>query len=76
MEDNKTYYGEVIFFDSKKGYGFILWEIDGVKQKDIFLHFSDIECDGFKTVYKAQKVSFQIGVNKHGDPKAVFVKVV
>lgn len=67
--DNK-FVGEVLWFDPKRGYGFIAWEKDGVKQKDLFAHFSDIACEGFKTLHKGQKVSFGLGTNKHGDPKA------
>lgn len=70
------YYGEVIFFDPKKGYGFVLWEIDGVKQKDLFVHFSDLQMDGFKTLYKGQKVSFGLGTNVRGEPKAINVVVL
>jgi CspA family cold shock protein len=77
MSDDKVvYYGEVIFFDPKKGYGFISWEIDGIKQKDCFLHFSDIACEGFKTVYKQQRVSFSLGTNVRGDPKAINVTIL
>jgi len=77
MSDDKTmYYGVVIFFDPKKGYGFASWEIDGVKQKDIFLHFSDISMEGFKTLYKEQKISFKLGKNVRGEPKAVEVLVL
>lgn len=77
MDDDKVmYYGEVIFFTPKIGFGFILWEKDGVKQKDMFVHFSDIIMEGFKTLFKGQKISFQIGTNKHGDPKAINVTVL
>jgi CspA family cold shock protein len=75
-EDNKIYYGDVLWFDPKRGFGFIGWSIDGVQQKDLFVHFSDVSCEGFKTLYKAQKVSFGLGVNKHGDPKAICVAVL
>jgi len=75
-EDKAVYYGEVIFFDPKKGYGFATWDIDGVKQKDIFIHFSDLVMDGFKTVYKNQKISFSVGVNMRGEPKAICVEVL
>jgi CspA family cold shock protein len=77
-EDNVkiTYYGEVVWFDPKRGYGFIFWEIDGVKQKDLFVHFSDVSCEGFKTLYKGQKVKFGLGINKHGDPKATSVEIM
>ena len=76
MSNNEKFSGTVIWFDPKKGIGFIAWDREGVKQKDMFLHFSDIECEGFKTVNKEQKVSFEIGMNKHGDPKAVCVELV
>lgn len=77
-EANKDtiYYGEVLWFDGKRGYGFAQWEIDNVKQKDIFIHFSDLNMEGFKTIYKGQKIQFQIGANKHGDPKAICVQVL
>jgi CspA family cold shock protein len=75
MSDTK-YYGTVLFFDPKRGYGFAVWEKDGVKQKDIFLHFSDIKMEGFKTLYKEQKISFNLGVNMRGDPKAVVIEVL
>ena len=76
MSDNILYYGSVVWFDSKRGYGFLEWEIDGIKQKDLFVHFSDVACEGFKTLYKAQKVSFSLGINKNGDPKAVNVLIL
>lgn len=75
MSDEK-FIGEVAWFDPKRGFGFILWEKDGVKQKDMFVHFSDVTVEGFKTLYKHQKVSFGLGVNKHGDPKATNVEIM
>ena len=68
--------GDVVWFDPKKGYGFISWEKGGVKQPDMFVHFSDVVCEGFKTLLKDQKVSFSLGTNKHGTPKAVEVTVL
>jgi len=77
MEDTKkVFFGKVCWFNSKKGYGFIEWSIDNVKQKDLFLHFSDIQMEGYKTVKPDQKLSFEIGQNRHGDPKAISVKLV
>jgi CspA family cold shock protein len=74
---DKKYIGEVCWFDPKRGFGFISWSNeDGVKQKDLFLHFSDISCEGFKTVYKHQKVSFGLGTNVRGDPKATDVIIL
>ena len=71
-----TYIGKVLFFSPKRGSGFLEWHIDGVKQKDMFAHFSDISMQGFKTVNADQKVSFQIGTNKNGDPKAINILIV
>jgi cold shock protein len=76
MSDDGKFVGEVLWFDPKRGYGFIGWEKDGVQQKDLFVHFSDVTCEGFKTLYKHQKVSFGLGVNKHGDPKATEVVIL
>lgn len=76
MTNDQKFYGEVLWFDPKRGFGFIGWEKDGVKQKDMFVHFSDVAQEGFKTLYKHQKVSFGLGTNKHGDPKAVNVEVM
>ena len=64
--------GLVIWFDPKAGYGFI--ERD--KEPDLFIHFSDIVCEGFKTVKKGQKVSFGLGVNNKGAPKAIEVAIL
>lgn len=70
------FYGEVLWFDAKRGYGFIGWDKDSVAQKDLFVHFSDVTCEGFKTLFKGQKVSFGLGTNKHGDPKAIEVLIL
>ena len=63
--------GMVIWFDPKAGYGFIAR--DG--QKDLFVHFSDIVCEGYKTLKKGQRVTYSIGKNNSGEPKAIEVTV-
>lgn len=73
--DKDWFDGIVIFFNSRLGYGFVSWEIEGEIQPDLFIHFSDIACDGFKTLYKNQKVRFQIGLNNRSQNKAVNVQV-
>lgn len=70
-----VYCGEVCWFSSKKGVGFISWEINGVKQTDLFVHYSAINISGFKTLFKQQKVSFKIGVNNKGQPIAIEVNI-
>jgi len=76
MSDLKLFCGEVIWFNASRGYGFIKYELDGVEVKDMFAHFSDIVCEGFKTLHKGQKVQFNVGENKHGTPKATNIVVV
>ena len=65
--------GIVKWFDTKKGYGFVADSVsDG---KDYFVHFSEIQSDGFKTLEEGQKVSFEIGEGKQG-PVAKNVKTL
>jgi CspA family cold shock protein len=55
--------GTVKFFNTEKGYGFISRE-DG---EDVFVHFSNIEGDGFKNLEEGQTVEFEIGEGRKGD---------
>ncbi len=50
------YNGTVKWFNSEKGYGFITTE----EGKDVFVHYSSIGGDGFKTLEEGQKVNFEI----------------
>jgi CspA family cold shock protein len=64
--------GQVIWFNNERNIGFI----SRTNEKDLFVHFSDINCEGFKTLKKDQKVSFTIGKNNKGQDKATDVKVI
>jgi len=55
--------GTVQFFNAEKGYGFISRE-DG---PDVFVHFSQIQSSGFKTLQEGQKVEFDVGPGRKGD---------
>ena len=55
--------GTVKFFNAEKGYGFISRE-DG---PDVFVHFSQIQSSGFKTLQEGQKVEFDVGTGRKGD---------
>jgi len=61
LEEKKT--GEVVWFDARKGYGFLKQDNSDV---DIFLHWSNINVDGFKTVKPNQRVSYKVGENHKG----------
>lgn len=63
--------GTVKWFDSKKGYGFIT----GENGKEVFVHFSGIVTDGFKSLNEGQKVQFELGNGSKGE-QAVNVTVV
>ncbi len=63
--------GKVKWFDSAKGYGFIHTD-DG---KDVFVHYSGIEREGFKALEQGQEVEFDITDGKRG-PQAVKVNFV
>lgn len=63
--------GTVKWFDGKKGYGFITAE-DG---KEVFVHFSGISKDGFKSLNEGQKVEFDLGTGSKGE-QAVNVNVI
>lgn len=54
--------GTVKWFNAQKGYGFITNEGTG---EDVFVHFSAINTDGYKTLEEGQKVTFDI----EQDPK-------
>lgn len=54
--------GTVKFFNTEKGYGFISRE-DG---DDVFVHFSNIEGEGFKNLEEGQTVEFEIGEGRKG----------
>ena len=63
--------GKVKWFNSEKGYGFIENEEGG----DVFVHFSSIQKDGFKTLEEGQAVSFEIVQGAKG-PQASNVQLV
>ena len=63
--------GRVKWFNASKGYGFISRE-DG---SDVFVHFSAIQGDGFKTLDEGQEVEFEIIDGKKGPQAANVVRV-
>ena len=58
--------GVVKWFNPEKGYGFIS-QNDG---EDLFVHFSEIQMDGFKTLDEGQRVSFEVTTGQNGKLQA------
>jgi cold shock protein len=63
--------GTVKFFNEDKGYGFISRE----QGDDVFVHYSNIQGDGYKSLSEGQKVEFDVAPGKKG-PEAQNVRRV
>ncbi|MFC4768027.1 cold shock domain-containing protein [Effusibacillus consociatus] len=63
--------GIVKWFSAEKGYGFIQREDGG----DVFVHFSAIQSEGFKTLEEGQQVEFEIVEGARGPQAANVVKL-
>ena len=56
--------GTVKWFDNKKGYGFITPEDGG---KDLFVHHTSLQMEGYKTLTDNQTVSYEVGTSDKGE---------
>jgi CspA family cold shock protein len=63
--------GTVKWFNSEKGFGFIA--VDG--GQDLFVHYTAIEMDGYRTLEDGQRVEFEVGQGPKG-PQAERVRLV
>lgn len=63
--------GTVKWFNSQKGYGFIT-DLEG---NDVFVHYSDLNVKGFKSLYEGQSVTFDV-IDTEKGKQAVNVEVV
>ena len=63
--------GKVKWFNAEKGYGFIESENGG----DVFVHFSAIQSEGFKTLEEGQAVQFDVTQGNRGDQAANVVRL-
>jgi CspA family cold shock protein len=64
--------GTVKWFNDEKGFGFITVDGGG---KDVFVHFSEIKSDGFRSLGEDQRVEFEITQGAKG-PQATNVQVI
>lgn len=63
--------GTVKWFNDEKGFGFIT--VDG--SSDVFVHYSEIQAEGRKTLYEGQRVEFDMEAGERG-PLARRVKLI
>ncbi len=63
--------GTVKFFNNEKGYGFIS-QTDG---EDVFVHYSNIEGSGYRSLDEGQTVEFEVGPGRKG-PEALNVRAI
>ncbi len=63
--------GKVKWFNAEKGYGFIEREEGG----DVFVHFSAIQAEGFKTLEEGQAVEFDVVEGPRGEQAANVVRL-
>ncbi|MCR5502002.1 MAG: cold shock domain-containing protein [Lachnospiraceae bacterium] len=61
--------GTIKWFNNQKGYGFITDE----SGKDVFVHYSGLNMEGFKTIEEGAAVEFDVTEGKEGRPQAVNV---
>jgi CspA family cold shock protein len=64
--------GKVKWFDSNKGYGFIEVEEGG---EDLFVHYTDIRDNGYRSLDEGQDVEFQVKKGSRGDQASDVVKL-
>lgn len=62
--------GTVKWFNAEKGYGFITPDGGG---QDLFVHYSSIQADGYRTLDEGQSVEFEVGQGQKG-PQAEQVR--
>lgn len=63
--------GKVRWFDAEKGYGFISTS----EGKDVFVHFSAIQADGYKALAEGDQVEFEVKEGDRGPQAAKVVKL-
>ncbi|MEA3301773.1 MAG: cold shock domain-containing protein [Pseudomonadota bacterium] len=56
--------GTVKWFNNRKGYGFLI--PDEQAEEDVFIHYSSIEMEGFKTLREGQKINFDLSDGPKG----------
>lgn len=75
MKKNKVV-GKVKWFNDARGFGFITISDNHGTEQDVFVHYSEIQKDGFKTLAQDAKVSLKVEPDSTGKPCARDVEVI
>ncbi len=59
------------WFSTEKGYGFVTDE----KDQDYFVHYSQIQAEGYRSLVEGESVTFDVGPGKSGKEQAINVRV-
>jgi CspA family cold shock protein len=62
-KENRVATGTVKFFNAEKGYGFISRD----EGEDVFVHYSQIQGDGYRSLQDGQRVEFDVGPGRKGE---------
>ena len=73
--NTERHLGTVIWFNDKRGYGYLQVDPSLNEGKDLFVHHSNINMEGFRSLRPEQKVSFVLGANDNG-PQAEQIEVI
>lgn len=65
--------GKVKWFNNQKGYGFVVPEAD--EEKDIFVHYSVVQGEGYKTLTAGEAVEFEVVQSDRGEQARNVVKI-
>jgi CspA family cold shock protein len=69
---NSVVEGTVKWFSAEKGYGFITPD----EGEDLFVHFSEIQSDGFKSLKEGERVTFEVTTGNRGKQQAAKVSKI
>ena len=67
--------GTVKWFNAEKGYGFITVATVATDGTDVFVHWSAIQMDGYRSLEEGQQVEFEVGTGQKG-PQAEAVRAL
>lgn len=68
--------GIVNWFDSQRGFGFLTGRSGQYNGKDIFVHFSAIQMEGYRTLVEGAEVTYEVEIGPKNKPQACNVRAI